>query len=303
MATHQWCWLQCPKDEAYPSCSSKWPFSEMGEMTSNHVSQRLSADWLWIRSWQARPNYPTHWKLSATNSVWTSKDQNLGIQLASDDTHCLDTRRRLPREPSVRRWSKSLTHQAPMHLLFDSILKFIDENRCCSDPTLPHELSGRCLCPGGAKKHPHLFALFVQIHAAAPVWFCRIDATRQNTRRHPIENDGLKHATNWMHSGYVDNTAQMEILTKTSSRDHVTSTLTRKADRVKCDRSWCTGKKLPPRRSGSMREETLAIIPRLGYTAPASSTMMSSQKGYSLSLRTKEPSIFYPAVVLLLQDS
>ena len=46
-----------------------WPFSERGERTSNHASQHLLADWWWIRSWRARPNYRTHWKLSAADTV------------------------------------------------------------------------------------------------------------------------------------------------------------------------------------------------------------------------------------------
>ena len=71
----------------------------------------------------------------------------------------------------------------------------------------------------GAKKEPHFFALFFELYAAAPVWLCPIDAAGQNPRIHPIENDGLKHATNWMNTGYVDNTAQTEILTKTSLLD------------------------------------------------------------------------------------
>ena len=89
----------------------------------------------------------------------------------------------------------------------------------------------------GTKKHPHFVSLFLKLHATAPVWLCPIDAARQNPRMQPIENDGLKHATNWLHTGYVDNTAQIEILTETSSRDQVTSTFTRTADRVNCSQS------------------------------------------------------------------
>ena len=84
----------------------------------------------------------------------------------------------------------------------------------------------------------------------------------------------------------------MERLTKTSSSDQVTSTLTKTADRVNYAQSWFTSLYLPPRRRTSMREETLANIPRLVSTAPVSSTMTTSGKGYSLSLTTKGALIF-----------
>ena len=73
-----------------------------------------------------------------------------------------------------------------------------------------HANSPKDVSMRGAKKDPLLFALFVKLHAAAAVWFCPIDATRQNPRIHPIDNDGLKHATNWMHTGRVDNTAKIK---------------------------------------------------------------------------------------------
>ena len=92
----------------------------------------------------------------------------------------------------------------------------------------------------------------------------------------------------------------METLTKTSSLDHVTSTLFRTADRKNCAQSRYTSSQHPPRRRTSMREETLAIIPRLGATAPMSSTMTSSEKGYALSL-TSKGALFI--LSLLLQDS
>ena len=147
MATHQWFWLQRPQDEAYPSRWSRRLSSERGGRTSHLVSQRLSADRLRVRSWQVRPNYRIHWELSAENSVWTGENRNMGSELASDDTHCPDTRKRFPREQLFRRWLIPLTRQAPVHLLFKPMLKFLDEDRCFSDPALPHKLSGRCLCP------------------------------------------------------------------------------------------------------------------------------------------------------------
>ena len=136
----------------------KMAFLRAGNRTSNLVSQRLSADWLWVRSWEARPNYRTHWRLTAANTVWTNEDQNLGNQLASDDT----LRERLPQEWLIRRCSKPLTRQAPVHLLFDLMLKYLDEDRCCSDPTLPHKLSWRCLCPR-CKETPALRRLVPQV--------------------------------------------------------------------------------------------------------------------------------------------
>ena len=36
-----------------------------------------------------------------------------------------------------------------------------------------------------------------------------IDAAGQNPGIHPIQYDGLKQATNKMHTGYVENTGQM----------------------------------------------------------------------------------------------
>ena len=42
-----------------------------------------------------------------------------------------------------------------------------------------------------------------------------------------------------------------------------------------------------------MREETLAMIPRFGSTAPISSTMTSLEKGYSLSLTTNGALIIF----------
>ena len=91
-----------------------------------------------------------------------------------------------------------------------------------------------------AKKHPHFVAVFLELHATAPVRLCSIDAAREKSRIHPIQHDGLKQAQNWMHTGHVENTAQMEILTKTSSSNHLTSTLTRTADRVNCAQRWYT---------------------------------------------------------------
>ena len=92
----------------------------------------------------------------------------------------------------------------------------------------------------GTKIHPHFVAFLLKLDATTPMWLCPIDAARRNPRIHPIENDGLKHAKNGMHTGYIDNTGQLYILTKTASCDHVTSTLTRTAERVNCAHSWYT---------------------------------------------------------------
>ena len=52
----------------------------------------------------------------------------------------------------------------------------------------------------GSKKHPHFFAVFRKLHAKTPVRPCPIDAARQNLKIRPIQDDGLKQATNWMHA-------------------------------------------------------------------------------------------------------
>ena len=120
---------------------------ERGEKTSNHVSQHILAGWRWIRSWRARPNYRTHSKLSAVNTVEIGEGQKMVSHWVSNGTHCPDTRKKLPRGQLSHRWLTPPTHQAPMHPLFDPILTFLDEDRCCSDPALPHKISWRCLCP------------------------------------------------------------------------------------------------------------------------------------------------------------
>ena len=106
-----------------------------------------------------------------------------------------------------------------------------------------------------------------------------------------------------MHTGYVDITECMEILTKTSSRDQVTSTLTRTSDRVNCAQNWYTSSYFQPRQRTSMREETLALIPRFWSTTPVSSTITFSKKGTPCLSLPKEPSLFFPAYAQLLQDS
>ena len=89
-----------------------------------------------------------------------------------------------------------------------------------------------------ARKHPQIVSFLLKLHATAPMRICPNDAARQNPRIQPIQDDGLKQATNWMHTGYVENTGQKTIVTKASSRDHVRSTLTRIADKVNSAESW-----------------------------------------------------------------
>ena len=60
-----------------------------------------------------------------------------------------------------------------------------------------------------AKKHPHFVAFLLKFHAAAPVRLCPIDAVRQNPRVQPIQDDGLKQLTDWMHTGHVEYTVQI----------------------------------------------------------------------------------------------
>ena len=80
-------------------------------------------------------------------NVWTGEDENMGIQLTFDNTHCPDARRKLPRQKLIHRWLKQLTRQAPEHLSIDPTLKLPDTYRHCNDPTLPHKFSERCFYP------------------------------------------------------------------------------------------------------------------------------------------------------------
>ena len=241
---HQWPhtkknWPKYPRHDAYLNRSSRWPSSKWGEMTSNLVSQSLSANLQWIQPLQICPNYQTRWKLSVANNVWTSEDRNMGSHSASDDTHCPDTRRRFPREWLTSRGLKPLTRQAPDHLPINTTLKILDEDRHCNDPMLPRKLSVGCLYPR-CEERP------------APICFvlrtprCNSHAVLPNACNKTKSEDTshwewwTKHATNRRHTRCVDKTGQMEILTKTSLRDHVTSKLTRTADRMNCTQSWYT---------------------------------------------------------------
>ena len=60
-----------------------------------------------------------------------------------------------------------------------------------------------------AKKHLHLVAFLLKFHSAAPVLFGPVDTARQNSRMHPIQDDGLKQSTDWMQTGHVDYTEQI----------------------------------------------------------------------------------------------
>ena len=95
-------------------------------------------------------------------------------KLASDGTHWPDVRKRLPRVWLSHRWLSPSTYQAPMHPLFDPMLNFLDKDRCCGDPALPHKLSWRCLCPA-CEKTPALCRLPAQFprcspHVTIPKW-------------------------------------------------------------------------------------------------------------------------------------
>ena len=143
----RWRWRQRQQVEAYSSRWSEWPFLERGEQTSNHASKHPSIDWQWIRSSWTRPNFRTHWKLSAVDTVEMDEDQKLGSQWVAYDTHCLDIHRRLAQGRSRHRWLTPLERQAPMHPLPVPMLKFPNRDRCCSNPVLPHRLSWRCPRP------------------------------------------------------------------------------------------------------------------------------------------------------------
>ena len=191
-----------------PKSLVKTAFSECRERTSNLVSGRLLASWLWILSWQARANYRRHWKLSAANSVWTSKDLNLGSQLASDDNRCSDTRKRFPWEWLIRRLLKSLNVR-PQRIYYSTQrwnflmrIATVTIQRC-------HTNSLEDVYISGARKDSNFVVFFLKLHAAATVWLRPNDAARQNPRIHPIQYDGLKQATNWMHTRYVEKMGRM----------------------------------------------------------------------------------------------
>ena len=144
-----------------------------------------------------------------------------------------------------------------------------------------------------AKKQPHFVDFLLKLHATAPVRLCPNAAATQNPQIHPIQDDGLKQPTTRMHTGYVESTRRIYILTKTSSRDHGAFTLTRTAD------------KKTPRRRTSRREETFSMTPRFGSTTTTTTTttMPFSQVGYSLFLTTKGDFITFPDFALLKLDS
>ena len=188
-ATHQWSWTQRPHEACSDDLSTCF-FSGRGTPTSNFVSRRLSADLQWTQSLQIRPNCRTRWRLSVANNVWKGEDQNLGSQWTHNSTHCPDTRWEFPQEWLTCRWLKQLTRQAQEHLWIDPVTKLFDGSHHFSDLRLPRKLSERLLYPM-CEKDPHFFALFFKLHAAAPMWFCPSDATRQNPSLRPIENGRL----------------------------------------------------------------------------------------------------------------
>ena len=144
-ATYQWCWPQCRQDETCPNRLSRWPHPGWGDMTSNFVSQRLSADLQWTQSLQIFPNSRTHWKLSVANNVWTGKDRNLGSQATFDKTIRPDTCRNRPPEWLTRNWFKQLTRQAQQHLSINPASKLLDGDHHCNDPKLPNKLTENCV--------------------------------------------------------------------------------------------------------------------------------------------------------------
>ena len=285
MATHQWCWLQCPKDEAYPSHSSKWLFSERGARTSNYVSQRLSAEWLWIRSWRARPNSRTHWRLSAANSAWASENQNLGSQLASDYAHCPDSRKRPPRGWLTRRWPKPLTRLAPVHLLFDPMLKFLDDNCCCSNPTLANRLSGRCVCPT-CEETPALRRRLPQTppytsRVTLPTWFSE---TKSGDTSHSVwwTKTSNKLDANWLRRKYGANLNTNQDLVAWPGNIHVDTDSRQSKLRPELVHQFIPSAQTQHfNEGGNFRRN-----PRFGSAAPLSSTTTFSEKRYSLSLTT-----------------
>ena len=208
-------------------------------MTSNLVSQRLSANRQCIQALQIRPNSQRRWRLFVAKNVWTRKDQNLACQPTFDDTNCPDTRRRPPREWLTRRWLKQLTRQNQDHLSVEPASKPLDGDHHRNDPPLPRKLSERCLYPRSEERlaPPRLVHRIpcCSSRVILPNW-----CNEKKTGSKPHWEWPTKQATNWMHTWYVDNTEEVEILSKVLSRFHVTSTLTRTADKMNCAHSWYT---------------------------------------------------------------
>ena len=180
--------------------------------------------------------YRTHRKLSAANNVWRNEDQNTGGQVDFDGTHCPDTRRRLPQEWLIRRWSNELTRQAPVHQSIGPTSEPPDEDCYCNDPMLPLILSEKCLYPRSGKwpAPPYLVLQTPRCSSLKilPNW---CSETKYEDTSHG--EWWTKHATNWMYTGNVNTTGRMEILTKTSSPDHVTSTVNRTANKKTAPRA------------------------------------------------------------------
>ena len=76
-----------------------------------------------------------------------------------------------------------------MRQIFDPMLQFLDKDRPCSDPALPHTKSLEDVCVPRARKHPNFVAFFLKFHDAAPVQLFPADAARQNPRIHHIQDD------------------------------------------------------------------------------------------------------------------
>ena len=71
-----------------------------------------------------------------------------------------------------------------------------------------HTISPEDVYVPRAKKNTQFVALLLKLYATAPVQLFPFDAVRQNPLIHPIQDDGLKQATNWMHIGNVGKTGQ-----------------------------------------------------------------------------------------------
>ena len=179
-----------------------------------------------------------------------------------------------------------LSLQVPAHRLPDPIILPPDKDRCCSDPMLPHTLARNFPC-SMCEETPALCHPPLKLNAASSVWSGPTDAPRQNSRVHPVQDDGLKQQTHWIHTGHVE---PMEQITTTNQnlvawpRDIHVHTCGRQNEL----RPKLVDELITATQTQHFNERrNLCHTPRFGSTAPVSSTMTSSENGYTLSLTTK----------------
>ena len=237
--TRQWDWPQCPQDEILPNRLSQWFSSRRGGTTSNLVSQRLSAHLQWSQSLQLRTNSRARWKLSLANNFGKGEDQNLRSQSTFDGTDCPNICKKIPREWFNRRWLKQMTRHAQEHLSIKPTSKIPNGCQHCNDLTLPRNISGEGL-HSTCEERPAPVRLVLQIQRCSSRVILPKLCSETKSEGASHWEWLTKHSTEWMNTRYVNVNEQVEILTKTSSRDDITSTLTRTANRANIAHGWYT---------------------------------------------------------------